>query len=205
MSAKVEPRRDRDGTALRRAVLVASLLPLCWVAMQVIHESGHVITAWATGGTVKAVALHPLAISRTDVSPNPRPLAVVWGGPVFGSAAPVAFWLFAAFARRRSAYLWRFFAGFCLIANGVYLGYGVIEPVGDAAELVRLGTPPWLLAVFGAITVPAGLALWHGQGPEFGLGSRGHAVPASHAWGSLVLLIVVVVAECVWSEMTGFT
>jgi hypothetical protein len=204
LPSDIEPPRNRDGTALPRAVLIGSLLPLCWLAMQAVHEAGHVLTACATGGTVKAVVLHPLTISRTDVSPNPRPLAVVWGGPVFGSVAPVAAWLLAGLTRRRSAYLWRFFAGFCLIANGAYLGYGIIEPIGDAADLVRLGTPPWPLAAFGVIAVPAGLALWHGQGPAFGLGPRGVPVPASHAWGTLASLLVVVVTECVWSVTTGF-
>jgi len=66
----------RRGTA-GRTILLAALIPLCWLAMQIIHEAGHVLAAWVTGGTVTAVVLHPLAISRTDVAPNPSPLTVV--------------------------------------------------------------------------------------------------------------------------------
>jgi hypothetical protein len=42
-----------------------------------------------TGGTVERVVLHPLSISRTDVSPNPHPVAVVWLGPIVGSVVPL--------------------------------------------------------------------------------------------------------------------
>ena len=54
--------------------------------MEAVHELGHVLAAWATGGLVTDVVLHPLTISRTDVRPNPRPLAVAWGGAVVARA-----------------------------------------------------------------------------------------------------------------------
>lgn len=171
--------------------------------MQVIHEAGHLLAAWATGGRVTALVLHPLAISRTDIAPNPRPLAVIGGGPLFGAVAPVAAWLFASRLRRPSAYLWRFFAGFCLIANGAYIGSGAIEPVGDAADLVRLGTRPWTLAAFGLVTVSAGLALWNRQAASFGLGANARLVPATHTWAVIALLIGVVTAELIWTACTG--
>jgi hypothetical protein len=50
-------------------VLVISFLLVCWLAMMTVHEFGHVLAAWGTGGTVTRVVLHPFAISRTDVSP----------------------------------------------------------------------------------------------------------------------------------------
>lgn len=187
-----------------RAALLICLVPLCWLAMQIVHEAGHVLAAGATGGRVTALVLHPLAISRTDVSPNPRPLPVVWAGPLFGSLAPLAPWLLAAALRLPAAHLWRFFAGFCLIANGAYLGSGAFDPVGDAADLTRLGTPPWLLAAFGLTTLPAGLALWHRQARHFGLGPDVRPVPRRHAWTVLALLAAVVTAELAWSYATGF-
>lgn len=133
------------------------------------------------------------------MSPNPRPAAVVWAGPLFGVLAPVAAWLTAMLIRRPSAYLWRFFAGFCLIANGAYIGSGAIDPVGDAADLVRLGTPAWLLAAFGLATIPAGLALWHGQAASFGSGAKARPVPVVRARAMLALLLAVVIAELIWS------
>lgn len=151
-----------------QAVFLAAMLLGSWLGMQAVHESGHVIAAWLTGGRVARVVLHPFTISRTDLAENPRPLTVVWAGPIIGVAVPLLAWVGAAAANVPGAYLLRFFAGFCLIANGGYIGAGVIEAVGDAADMLRLGSPVWLLGVLGVATVPTGLGLWHGQGKHFG-------------------------------------
>jgi hypothetical protein len=66
----------------RRLVLWVCLVALSWLAMQAVHEFGHMLHAWLSGGRVVQVVLHPLAISRTDVEPNPSPQFVVWGGPL---------------------------------------------------------------------------------------------------------------------------
>ncbi len=172
--------------------------------MQFVHELGHVLAAWVTGGEVTAVVLHPLSISRTDVAPNPHPLIVVWGGPVFGSLVPLTCWVVAAYRRASAAYLWRFFAGFCLVANGVYLGYAVIEPIGDASELLRHGARLWHLETFAIVTVVSGLVLWHGQGRHFSIGKEGRAVSLKHAVALWGLLLLVVVGEVFWTQVTGF-
>jgi Peptidase M50B-like len=153
-----------------QALLILSFIPLCWIGMMAVHELGHVIAAWLTGGTVTKVILHPLAISRTDVSPNPNPLLVVWGGPVIGVIAPLLIWLFFYYARSPLTYLARFFAGFCLIANGAYIGAGSFDRIGDTGEMLKHGTPVWFLWLFGLITFPIGLRLWHGLGVNFGCG-----------------------------------
>ena len=44
-------------------------------------------------------------------------------------------------------YLWRFFTGFCMIANGLYIAVGSFDRVGDAGDLLRHGAPPPSLAV----------------------------------------------------------
>lgn len=66
----------------------------------------------------------------------------------------------------------RFFAGTCLIANGVYLGIGCFfgDPNGadDAHELLRHGAAAWQLVAFGVLTAAAGLAVWHRLGPRAG-------------------------------------
>jgi hypothetical protein len=164
--------------------------------MMAIHESGHVFTLWATGGRVAKVVLHPLTISRTDPATNPRPLPVVWGGPLFGILTPLAAFGISAIARVPWTYLLRFFAGFCLIANGCYLGAGLFDAVGDARELLKLGTPAWQLAVFGAITVPIGLYLWHGQGKHF----QAECARPGIALTVLVIFIGTVTVEMLLSE-----
>ena len=73
--------------------------------------------------------------------------------------------------RLPGVYLFRFFAGFCLVANGVYIGTGWLLADGaDPWVMTDNGSPVWLLVLFGFLTVPCGLYLWHLQGPHFGLG-----------------------------------
>jgi hypothetical protein len=130
--------------------------------MQAVHELGHVLTAWATGGKVARVILHPLAISRTDVSPNPAPLAVAWGGPLFGATMPLLLAI-TVHIRQANAVIRTyadFFAGFCLIANGAYLGVGSVDGIGDAGDLLRHGSPHWELVAFGVVSSVAGLLVW---------------------------------------------
>jgi hypothetical protein len=156
------------------------------MGMQAIHESGHVLGAWLTGGRVARVVRNPLTISRTDLADNPRPLIVVWAGPLFGVAAPLLLWGVAAAAGASWAFLMRFFAGFCLLANGLYIGFGSFDRVGDCGEMLRYGSDLWHLWLFGASTAPVGLWLWHRQGPHFGLGPARGQVNRGTAYGSLV-------------------
>ncbi len=182
---------------LTQAVLIVSILCISWLGMMAIHEAGHALAASLTGGTVMNVVVHPLTISRTDVSPNPHPLIVVWMGPLVGVAVPLAVFGVAALVKSRHAYLPRFFAGFCSIANGAYIGVGAFERVGDAGDMLRLGTPIWLLWIFGIATVPLGLFLWHGQGRHFGWGIANGEVDRRAAWGCFALALALT-AFCVW-------
>jgi hypothetical protein len=178
---------------LHQLILIGSLLPASWLGMQAVHELGHVLGAWLTGGTVARVVLHPLTISRTDLTDNPHPVLVVWAGPVLGCLLPLAAWGLAVALRCRWAYLPRFFAGFCLVANGCYIAGGALDGVGDAGVMLGHGSPMgWLLA-FGAVTVPAGFWLWHRLGPHFGLGPARGKVSAAAAYACLAVLVVLVV------------
>jgi hypothetical protein len=125
-----------------QVILIVSILVLSWLAMQAVHEFGHVLGARLTGGSVAKVVLHPLTISRTDLDHNPRPLLVVWAGPLFGVLFPVGLWGLVAVYRWSAAYLFRFFAGFCLAANGGYIGAGSFLEAGDCGEMLRHGSPP---------------------------------------------------------------
>jgi chitinase len=168
--------------------------------MMVLHELGHVLAAWATGGQVTDVVLHPLTISRTDVRPNPRPLLVAWGGAVVGCLAPLGLWLMVRIAAPRFAFLPRFFAGFCLIANGAYLAGGAFGRVGDAGDLLAHGAAVWQLVGFGLITTPIGLALWNGLGAHFGLGSANMRVDRTAVVASISIFVVLVVTMTAWGQ-----
>lgn len=160
----------------QQVLLIGSHLLFCWWAMMAVHEAGHVLTAVLTGGQVQHVELHAFSISRTDVAPNPMPLAVVWAGPVFGVVLPLVIWLITFAARIKSQFLARSFAAFCLVANGAYIGVGQFDGIGDAGQMMKLGSPDWMLWLFGIVCVPAGLALWHRQGPHFGFGDADGSV-----------------------------
>ncbi len=181
------------GRTVNRAILIVSVLLGSWLGMQVVHEFGHVVGAWLTGGRVIRVVLYPFTISRTDVDPNPRPLFVVWAGPLFGALAPLALWAVAGGLRRSGAFLLRFFAGFCLIANGAYIAGGSFGRVGDCGVMLRNGSAIWQLWLFGAVTVPVGLWLWNRQARNFGLGSAGRPVTATVAYSSLATCMAMLV------------
>ena len=150
--------------------LIVSTLVTAWLGMQLIHETGHVLGAWATGGSVTRVHLDPLSFSRTDLADNPQPLVVAWSGPILGALIPILLWLVHSKSRLAGSFVTRFCASFCLVANGVYLGIGSFDRVGDAGDLLRHGAALWQLWLFGLLATPLGLLLWHQQGAQFGIG-----------------------------------
>ncbi|QDT57170.1 hypothetical protein Pan44_52370 [Caulifigura coniformis] len=169
-------------------------LACSWLGMQWVHEAGHVLGALATGGEVERVVLHPLSISRTDLRTNPRPLVVTWAGPAFGVLAPLILWGMARGFSLDSAYLFRFFAGFCCLANGAYIGLGSFDAVGDCGELLRNGAAMGELWLFGALSSASGLILWNGQGRHFGLGNNGQPVPFRHCAGLAAITVGLISA-----------
>lgn len=182
------------------ALLIVTTLAASWYAMMVVHELGHVLAAWLTGGQVIRVVLHPLAFSRTELSTNNNPIAIVWGGPIVGTLLPLALWLIARALRLRLAFLLRFFAGFCLIANGAYLASAILEPVGDTDDMLRYGVPLWLIVAPGALALIVGFATWHRLGPHFGLTNQ--PVDRAAVITSSVTLCVLIAAMLAWTLIT---
>ena len=178
-----------------QTLLIASTLALSWLAMQVVHELGHVFAAWATGGRVAEVKLHPLAISYTLLAENPHPLWVAWMGPIVGVSLPVLAWTIAHRATLRGGYVFQFFAGFCLVANGAYLAGGSLFETGDAADIMRYGTPRAILLLFGLVTIPVGFWIWNGLGRHFGLGDKTGHVDRAVCYVVTLILSAVVVLE----------
>lgn len=185
---------------LHQIVFVVCLAALSWLAMMAVHELGHVLGALLTGGSVERVVLHPLTISRTDVSPNPHPAIVVWLGPIVGCLLPL---MLSTVVPRRfvvARNIGRCFAGFCLIANGAYISVGSFDRVGDCGEMLRTGTPLWGMLVFGAVTIVWGMSLWHSLGSvkQF-LGDSSLVTPRMTYWLCGVLCLTIVV-QCVLSS-----
>ncbi len=151
---------------LPRNVIVLIFLIACWFGMETVHELGHVLAAWCSGATVERVVLLP--ISRTDTVGVKCPLFVHGAGAVFGATFPVLLWGIVRMVCLKYAYLFRFFAGFCLIANGAYIGadFSRVGPT-DAGLLMEHGAYRVVLVLFGLICVSGGLFLWHGQSRFF--------------------------------------
>ena len=186
---------------LFQSLLIGSTLALSWLTMQAVHELGHVVHLWATGGTVEYVILHPLAISYTHPGKNPHPLIVAWGGAIWGCAIPLVLLVLIRATARPYAYLAAFFAGFCLIANGAYLAADSFLQGGDARELIAHGTPPWLPVLFGLAAIAAGLYLINGLGPHFGLGPAAGRVDRRAAVGISLALLLLVLLEVTLSRL----
>ncbi|MHC4502143.1 MAG: hypothetical protein ACYTFI_02475 [Planctomycetota bacterium] len=192
----------RDGLSrnerLDQTALVLASLALSWLAFQALHELGHCIGAWLTGGRIGGVALHPLVLSHTQLSHDPHPLLVAWSGPLGGITIPLAIWGAGVLARLRQRYLFRFFASFCLIANGAYVGLDAFVRAGDGREMILHGSPVMLLVAFGLAATAAGLRLWHGLGRHFGLGPDRARPERRDAAGVAIALVALVVAELVF-------
>src|SRR5260221_12882390 len=87
-----------------------------------------------------------------------------------GSIVPAIIASMASFGRLRIAYLVWAFAGFCLIANGAYIGIGSIKPIGDAQEMLEDGMARWPMSAFGLLAVASGMWIWDRVSPRFGVG-----------------------------------
>ncbi|MEZ6122951.1 MAG: hypothetical protein R3C49_07220 [Planctomycetaceae bacterium] len=144
----LRPRR-RPATAVLQ---MTALLTLSWSVMAVTHECGHLLCGWCCGGTLKAADLRPWHLPFSIFDPDPHPLMTAWGGPILGVLIPV---LMAAAIRHRIATL---IAGFCVLANGLYLATAWLtgDRYLDTAQLLLHGASPVSIAVFCVITITTG-------------------------------------------------
>lgn len=149
---------------IRQITLGLAAIVLSWYAMMTIHEAGHCLGALATNAKIEKVDIPLGGFSRTDVSDASHPAVVVWAGPIFGAVAPLGL-LLLRHINRRAKHILMFFIGFCLLANGAYIGAGAFVHIGDAGDLLRLGLRLWLLVMFGVISCAGGLYAWHRMGP----------------------------------------
>jgi hypothetical protein len=151
-----------------RYILIALVLYASWLALMGIHECGHVLHAWLSGGHVLSVHFGLFEFSRTEMSIDPHPQFVAWGGPIWGCLIPLLLYAVAVAMRLRFRRWLGIFAGLCLIVNGGYIGIGWIDQAGDAGTLLRHGASAWVMATTGLMAMAAGLLLWHLLGASLG-------------------------------------
>ena len=176
-----------------QVLLITTFIAFSWLGFIVVHEFGHVIVGALSGATLSRIVLHPLQISWSMFAPNPHPQLVAWGGPVLGVLLPLALFALARAFRSPGVYLFQFFAGFCLVANGVYMLIDAFDRSGDAGTLLHRGASAWQILLFGVVATPLGFRLWHGLGRHFGIPSG--RVSHSAAFVSTGLLVVTVAIE----------
>ena len=128
------------------------LLAASWCVMTFVHESGHILGAWASGGTLQHADLAPWHLPHSSFDPDPHPLITLWGGPIFGAIAPLVVALFV-----RRGWMW-FIAYFCLLANGSYLALAWVsgEQYLDTTRLLQHGAHPATIAAYCVVTIGAG-------------------------------------------------
>ncbi len=181
-------------------LFVVAMLALSWLGMMAVHELGHVVGAVITHGHVTCVVLHPMAISRTDVHPNPNPAVVVWLGPIIGCLLPLGLQLLIPSRIKILRSAATFFAGFCLLTNGAYIAVGSFDRVGDCGEMLRTGTPLWLMIAFGVITIPSGLLLWHRLGSLTQFLASPDIITPRSVWVVVAMTSAIIVAEILLSS-----
>ena len=192
-----------------QVLLIASTAGLSWLGMMAVHELGHVLAAWTSGGVVERIDLHPLVLSHTMLAANPCPLYVAWGGPILGCLFPLALLGIVKLFAKPYDYLAAFFAGFCLVANGAYLGGGTFSggnaldgnTLDDGAVILNSGGEVWQLLLFALLTVPSGLWLLNGLGKHFGLVKGASRGKVDH---KAAVVVAVVFSAVVCSELVVF-
>lgn len=148
--------------AKRDVVSAVWLFGLSWISLPAIagvHEAGHVLAAWATGGRVLAISVDPfLAQSFVDIRPDPSPRITYAGGVVAVMAVGLMAWMAAYRAAGEAAVALRGFTAYALASSGLYLGVGALLGSGDAADLAGLGIPKWQLVVGGSTLIVLSIA-----------------------------------------------
>jgi len=148
-----------------QVILWIAVAVLSWYGMMAVHEAGHCLGAVATGARIEAVEIPLAGFSRTDFSGGSCPLLVVWAGPVLGAILPVALLALLPVVGPRTKHVLFSFVGFCLLANGAYIGLGALSGAGDCRQLAQYGSPSWTMLAFGGAASALGLYAWHRMGP----------------------------------------
>jgi hypothetical protein len=125
-----------------------------------IHELGHIVSAWFSQGAVEKVVLVPWKFSQTVITGSNNPLMDVWAGPALGVLIPVVIWVSLKKFKKENFYI-GVFTGFCLLANGLYIGVGWIDKVGDTGDILNHNGSVASMVAFGLICSIYGFYIWH--------------------------------------------
>ena len=172
-------------------------------AQRAIHELGHAVATWITGGEVYGIELHPFLPGRCSHSATAYPGLTTWGG--VGLSMLIGASLVALLWKRRGPRLAPVFAlgVFSLIGSGSYFVVGLFFRFGDPWYLVdHLGASPVLALVPGLFFVCVGVVICSMLlGSVFGIGP---SVPAGTKILALNLAVQpLFLATLLYRHITG--
>jgi hypothetical protein len=136
----------------KRILKLVGLLVASWFVMTLVHELGHLMCGWACGGTLVDADLIPWHLPYSFFEPDPWPLVTLWGGPILGTAIPLAI----AFVIR-TQWMW-FIAYFCVLANGAYIAtaWATGDRYLDTPKMLEHGAQPVSIAIYCIVTIGFG-------------------------------------------------
>lgn len=146
---------------LKSTLLLLWSLAFGYNASITLHELGHAIAYWTTGGTVEDIIIHPFSWSYCiPGSVSEYPNFTTWGGVVFGTI--MGLMLVALVWRWRGPYVMlAFMTGVvACLHNGFYLIFSCLaESQGDSMILIYGGTPKAVIIAAGLLMFGTGLIL----------------------------------------------
>jgi small basic protein len=143
---------------VKRALFVFGSFSFGWVLGIVLHELGHALAMWLTGGIVERITITPFSWPYTYYGSAPRyPQFTTWAGLLIGSALGLV--VVFGVRKRTTPYLLPFlFAGLAPMLNGggYYLVDTFVSKQGDATDLIRAGVPEYVVIGAGILFLAVG-------------------------------------------------
>jgi len=151
-------------------LLLAALFAATNIA-KFLHEIGHALGAWSTGGIVRGLVIHPFSWSYA-LAVSPRDDVTIWAGSILGCLFGILI-TFSVFKWRSGRLLIPLLVGpVTCLCNGSYLVLGsVFHLPGDGSVLAARYAPAGVVAAVGLLMLCAGMLLAFLIIPELGFGA----------------------------------
>lgn len=148
------------GRILRSGFLLMGALFAAVNIASFLHEAGHILGAWCTGGDVSGIVIHPFSWSYAHAFSINHEGVVIWAGSVLGSLFGIPITLSVLKWRRPGLLIPLLVGVVACIDNGAYLLLGsVFKLGGDGTVLSAEYAPAAAVAAAGLLMVCTGMLL----------------------------------------------
>jgi len=156
---------------LQRMLIVGGLYVFVSYVSEIVHELGHVLAAWGTGGQVYGIVISAFSWSYAYAYSS-ESMALAWSGFAAQVAFGVMVFCLLWICKSRLSLVGVLLAAESLAEAGGYMLVGAITNEGDSATLIGRGIAPVVLIAIGAalwllsipVVLPAGALLNMGRG-----------------------------------------